>query len=106
MATEFSAKYPKVANRLELAGGVSSDPHVERLIQAFALLCGRIHHKLDDEFPEMTEELLDAIYPHYLKPVPSQALAQFEFESSHSVAASIREPRRTTEHSSPAGGQA
>jgi len=106
MATEFSAKYPKVANRLELAGGVSSDPHVERLIQAFALLCGRIHHKLDDEFPEITEALLDALYPHYLKPVPSQAIAQFEFESSQSVAASVRVPRGTPVHSSPAGGQA
>jgi len=105
MAGEFAAKYPKVANRLDLGAGTSTDPHVERLIQAFALLCGRIHHKLDDEFPEITEALLDALYPHYLKPVPSQAIAQFEFESSQSVAASVRVPRGTPVHSNPASGQ-
>ena len=105
MAGEFSAKSPKVAGRLLLSGGTSEDPHVERLIQAFALLCGRIHHKLDDEFPEITEALLDSLYPHYLRPVPSQAIAQFEFESFQSVAASVHVPRGTPVHSRVDNGQ-
>ena len=54
MAGEFAQKYPKVAGRLQLESDKESeDPHVERLIQAFALLAGRVHHKLDDEFPEI-----------------------------------------------------
>jgi type VI secretion system protein ImpG len=105
MASDFADKYPKVAGRLMLDSGVSEDPHVERLIEAFALLCGRVQHKLDDEFPQITEALLDALYPHYLRPVPSQAIAQFQFESSQSVAASVRVPKGTPLHSRPENGQ-
>ena len=49
----------------------SGDPHIERMIESFALLSGRIHHKLDDEFPELTDALLSVLYPHYLAPIPS-----------------------------------
>ncbi len=33
--------------------------------------------RLDDEFPELTDALLGVLYPHYLAPVPSCAIAQF-----------------------------
>lgn len=80
-AAEFAEKYPKIAGRLQLEPGKdSADPHVERLIQAFALLAARIRRKLDDEFPEVVESLLNMLYPHYLRPVPSMAIAQFQFE--------------------------
>src|ERR1700722_987906 len=80
MAGEFSQKYPKVAHRLLLEETKeSSDPHVERLIEAFALLAARIRRKIDDEFPEVVESLLNMLYPHYLRPVPPMAIAQFQF---------------------------
>ena len=71
MAANSRRKYPKMAGRLLLQPRRCEDPHVERLIEAFALLAGRVHHKLDDEFPEITEALLDVLYPHYIRPVPS-----------------------------------
>jgi type VI secretion system protein ImpG len=77
IGAEFAAKYPKIAGRLLLEADTSEDPHVERLIQAFAFLAARIHHKLDDEFPEITDALLSVLYPHYLAPVPSMSIAQF-----------------------------
>ncbi|MGD0788464.1 MAG: type VI secretion system baseplate subunit TssF, partial [Terracidiphilus sp.] len=55
---QFAEKYPKIASRLVLEPSKCEDPHVERLIEAFALLAARIHIKLDDEFPEITEGLL------------------------------------------------
>ncbi len=58
----------------------STDPHIERLIEAFALLTGRIQHKLDDDFPELTTALLGVLYPHYLAPVPSMAIVQFDID--------------------------
>ena len=73
-AQEFAARYPAAAGRLLLEPNRSGDPHVERMIESFALLAGRIHHKLDDEFPELTEALLGVLYPHYLAPVPSMSL--------------------------------
>jgi type VI secretion system protein ImpG len=106
MAGEFAQKYPKVAGRLLLEPDKDcEDPHVERLIQAFALLAGRIHHKLDDEFPQITEALLDALYPHYLRPVPPMGIAQFQLDPSQSaVPAATRIPPGTPIHSKPDGG--
>jgi type VI secretion system protein ImpG len=77
LSQEFAKQYPAAAGRLRLEANRSTDPHVERLIEAFALLTGRIQHKLDDEFPELTDALLGILYPHYLAPVPSMAIVQF-----------------------------
>lgn len=78
LAQEFARQYPAAAGRLLLEPGRSIDPHVERLIEAFALIAGRVHLKLDDEFPELTQAMLGVLYPHYLAPVPSMAVVQFE----------------------------
>src|SRR5437660_7788330 len=80
LAQEFARQYPAAAGRLLLEPNRSTDPHVERLIESFALLTGRIHHKLDDEFPELTDALLSILYPHYLAPIPSTAIVQFEVD--------------------------
>lgn len=79
MGAEFARERPKIADRLllEHETGVSEDPHVERLIEAFAFLTARVRLKLEDEFPELTEALLGALYPHYLAPIPSMAVVQF-----------------------------
>ena len=77
MAQEFAKQYPAAAGRLMLEPNRSGDPHIERLIESFALLAGRIHNKIDDEFPELTDALLNVLYPHYLAPVPSTSIVQF-----------------------------
>src|SRR5438093_3383520 len=82
LAQEFARQYPAAAGRLLLEPNRSADPHVERLIESFALLTGRVHHKLDDEFPELTDALLNVLYPHYLAPVPSLAVVQFELDAA------------------------
>jgi type VI secretion system protein ImpG len=78
MGKEFAKSYSKIAQRLLLEPDKCDDPHVERLIEAFAFLAGRVHHKIDDEFPEITEALLSILYPHYLQPIPSMSIAQFK----------------------------
>src|SRR5713226_7657252 len=77
MGAEFAAQYPKIAGRLLLEPNRCEDPHVERLIQAFALLAARIRNKLEDEFPELTDALLQVLYPHYLTPLPLFSIVQF-----------------------------
>ena len=106
MAGEFAQKYPKVAGRLLLEPDKEcEDPHVERLIEAFALLAGRVHHKLDDEFPEITEALLDVLYPHYLRPIPPMGIAQFQLDPSQSAVPAATHVRSgTTIQSKPDGG--
>jgi type VI secretion system protein ImpG len=82
LAKEFARTYSGAAGRLLLEDNRSVDPHVERLIEAFALLTGRIQHKLDDEFPELTHAILSVLYPHFLAPVPSTAIVQFVLDAS------------------------
>ncbi len=81
MGADFARKYPKIAARLLLDEEKIEDPHVERMIEAFAFLTGRIGLKLDDELPEITESFINVLYPHYLAPIPSMAIAQFSFGS-------------------------
>lgn len=77
MGAEFARKYPKIAARLLLDEEKIEDPHVERMVESFAFLTGRIGLKLDDELPEITESFINVLYPHYLAPIPSMAIAQF-----------------------------
>jgi type VI secretion system protein ImpG len=78
MGAEFAKSYPKIAGRLLLEADKCEDPHTERLIEAFALISGRIHQKIDDDFPEITQSLLNIIYPHYTNPVPSMSIVRFD----------------------------
>ncbi|KAB2928832.1 MAG: type VI secretion system baseplate subunit TssF [Dechloromonas sp.] len=75
---EFAERYPKLAAQLLLSGEGCDDPHVERMIQSFALLTGRVAKKLEDSYPQFTEALLNVLYPHYLRPFPSCSIAHFE----------------------------
>ncbi len=76
-AAEFAERFPKIANRLSLSSAGIKDPHVERLIQAFAYLNARTRHKLDDSFPELADAMLGILYPHMLAPVPSMSVVGF-----------------------------
>ena len=80
MGVEFAGKHPGVAERLRMEPDQCADPHVERMIEAFAFLAGRVRLKLDDELPEMTEAFLNVLYPHYLAPIPSMSIALFALD--------------------------
>ncbi|MEW6127931.1 MAG: type VI secretion system baseplate subunit TssF [Acidobacteriota bacterium] len=80
MGAEFARKYPKIAGRLQLEADKCEDPHVERMIEAFAFLAARVQLKIADEFPEITESLLNVLYPHYLAPIPSMSIVKFELD--------------------------
>ena len=77
MGAEFSKKHGKIAQRLGIEPDRCEDPHVERLLEGFAFLAARIHRKLDDELPELTESLFNILYPHYVRPIPSMSIAEF-----------------------------
>ncbi len=78
MGAEFAQRYPKIAAGLDLGGTECADPYVERLLESFAFLTARIQLKMDAEFPRFTQHLLEIVYPHYLAPLPSMAVVQFQ----------------------------
>lgn len=77
---EFARQYPKIASRLLLEPNKCDDPHVERLLEGFAFLAARVHLKIDDDFSEVSESLLNVISPHYIRPIPSVSLVQLELD--------------------------
>jgi type VI secretion system protein ImpG len=93
LAAEFAAANPKIAGRLRLSADAVDDPHVARLLEGVAFLAARVHHRLDDEFPELTDAMLGVLYPHYLAPVPSCAVVQFhcqdDLQAAYRVAPGI-----------------
>ncbi|BBO67195.1 type VI secretion system protein [Desulfosarcina alkanivorans] len=104
MGAEFARKYPKIAGRLLLEGDKCEDPHTERMIEAFALISGRIHKKIDDDFPEITESLLNIIYPHYINPVPSMSIVRFDPVKQNIQEAGYRIDKGTALFSKPVRG--
>ena len=74
---EFAQEHPKIAARLGLEGMEVADPYVERLLEGFAFLAARVRLKLDAEQPRLIAQLLEAMYPNFLAPVPSMMVARF-----------------------------
>ena len=77
MGAEFAQQFPKIAARLGLEGLEVTDPYVERLLEGFAFLAGRVQLKIDAEFPRFTQRLLEIVYPQFLAPIPAMLIAQF-----------------------------
>jgi type VI secretion system protein ImpG len=89
LAAEFAEAHPKIAGRLRLSPDTVDDPHVARLLDGVAFLSARAQARLDDEFPELTDTLLGVLYPHYLAPFPSCAIAQFNLKPDLAAMAEI-----------------
>jgi len=74
---EFTRAHPDRASRLNLDKAGTGDPYVERLLEGFAFLMGRMREKLDDDLPELTEGLVSLLWPHYMRTIPSLAIVEF-----------------------------
>lgn len=96
LGTRFAQRNPALAPFLGQGG---QDPDVERLLEGFAFLTGRLRQKLDDELPELTHSLLNLLWPHYLRPLPSCAI--LEFDPLPAPGAALQVPRGTEVESRP-----
>lgn len=75
LGRRFSERNPALAPFLAEPG---QDPDVERLLEGFAFLTGRLRQKLDDELPELTHSLMHLLWPNYMRPMPAFSILQFE----------------------------
>ncbi len=74
LGAEFSRAHPALAPMLS---GPAADPDVERLLEGVAFLTGLLRRKLDDEFPEIVHDLMQVLWPHYLRPIPASTVIAF-----------------------------
>jgi type VI secretion system protein ImpG len=94
LGRDFSREHPTLAPHLGEAG---SDPDVERVLEGVAYLTGGIRERLEDDFPQLTQTLLEMLWPHYLRPVPSTAIVEFSHPAKPKVTSTERIPRTVTE---------
>ena len=102
---DFAKRYPKIAGRLLLEPNKCDDPHVERLLEGFALLAARVHLHLEDDFPEFSDALLGILYPHFTRPIPSMSVAELRLDPEQGkITKGFAVPRETELYSRPVGG--
>ncbi len=77
-AREFGEEHEAEAGRLGLNTPDDPDPYVERLLEGVAFLSARVNLKIQDQFPEFTQHMLQAIQPHYLAPTPAVCIVGVE----------------------------
>ena len=101
LAAEFARSHHESGRLLQ---GPLASPDPERLLEGVAFLTGLIRQKLDGEFPEFVQALMELIFPFYLRPIPSIATAAFSskpgFEKSTSVPAGTELPPTMVDGSS------
>jgi type VI secretion system protein ImpG len=73
----FSLKNPGLSSFLSEKG---QDPDVERLLEGFAFLTGKLRQNMDQEFPELTHGLTQLMWTNYMQPLPSYTIVAFKPE--------------------------
>ncbi|AQS83493.1 MAG: type VI secretion system baseplate subunit TssF [Acetobacter aceti] len=104
LAGEFAEANPKAAAHLRISADTVDDPHVARLLEGVAFLSGRVHQRLDEEFPELTDGLLGILYPHYNAPVPAASVIEMVCRPDRD-AIGLTVPRATVVETDPIGGK-
>lgn len=95
----FAERNPALAPFLGQSG---RDPDVERLLEGFAFLTGRLRQKLDDELPELTHSLMHLLWPNYMRPLP--AFSMLQFDPLRRAGPAVTVPRHTPVESRPIQG--
>lgn len=73
----FARMYPQRARYLNLDSTKGGSTRTARLFEGFAFLSAGIKRRLDDGFPELTEGLVEMLWPRLLEPIPSTCIVEF-----------------------------
>ena len=77
-ANEFAKQHPVVAEGLKVEPNSTEDPFVKQLLSGVAFLNAKVQQKINDGFPELIQAIFETTYPHYLRPIPSMSIVQFQ----------------------------
>jgi type VI secretion system protein ImpG len=81
----FAETHGELASRLGFRGDRVDDPHIERLLESFAFLAARTRKRLDDGYDGFTQSLLGSLFPAFMQPLPSLAVAQVQLDTTSSI---------------------
>jgi type VI secretion system protein ImpG len=75
LGAEFSENNPGLSSFLARKG---QDPDVERLLEGFSFLTGRLRQYMDEELPEVSHSLAQLLWPNYLRTIPSYSILKYD----------------------------
>ncbi len=73
---EFAEAQPQAARQLGMTTPGAPDDRVAAVYEGFAFLTSRLRMKLDDALPEITDPLIDHLWPHAGRTIPSLAILE------------------------------
>ena len=82
LGSEFSENNPGLSSFLARKG---QDPDVERLLEGFSFLTGRLRQYMNEELPEVSHTLAQLLWPNYLRSIPSYSILQYDSSSLKEV---------------------
>ncbi|MGB1239854.1 MAG: type VI secretion system baseplate subunit TssF, partial [Pseudomonadales bacterium] len=68
---EFADEHPEQAAQLQLGRSSVEDPNISRMIDGMALLTAKTEQRLDQQFPDLVQDLFTLLYPGMLEPTAS-----------------------------------
>ncbi len=71
---KFAQAHPSTAG---LLGQTDSDPDVERLIEGFSYITGKIWERVDEDIPLLAQTIAEMCFPHCSYSIPSCSIVQF-----------------------------
>lgn len=74
----FAQRFPEQAEQLQLNKNSVEDPSITRLLDGMALLTARTELRLDEQLPDILQDLLNLLYPGYCQIAPSYCPIQLE----------------------------
>ncbi|WP_256078860.1 type VI secretion system baseplate subunit TssF [Massilia sp. YIM B04103] len=75
----FAVEHPRLAAALALTAEAGTDTSLEWLLQATAFLNARLAQRLGTSHDRFAAALLELLQAHYLRPLPSAAIVQFDW---------------------------
>ncbi|MEM7412533.1 MAG: type VI secretion system baseplate subunit TssF [Myxococcota bacterium] len=70
----MAREYPVLEPFLD---GAEGDAAIERILEGAAFLSAQLREKLDDDIPELTHPMLEALAPQLMRPGPAMSLLEF-----------------------------
>lgn len=77
-SVRFANAHPDAAMALGIKTDGIDDPEYMRLIESVAFLNGRLQQQLAQNYPDLTQSLLDLLYPDYSRALPSFSRVDFQ----------------------------
>ena len=105
MGSLFAEQYPKVASRLLLEPGKCDDPQCVQTIYCVRFPDRTRTFEVDDEFPEITQSLLGIVYPHFVGPIPSMSIVEFQVDvDTEKLTTGLKIPKESLLYLKPVNG--